>query len=63
MMEAMKRLDKAGFFGIGDERKNVIINVEVASPDYSEYNRALYLNLVSSLLTEYLENCEEGGEN
>ena len=48
-----------GMFGIGDERENVVINVEIAPPDYSEYNRALRLNAASSLLSEYLEYCEE----
>lgn len=57
--EAMKRLDQSGMFGIGEERKNVIINVEIAAPDGSEYNRALRLNADSSLLFEYLEWCEE----
>lgn len=59
MEEAMKRLDQSGMFGIGDERENVVINVEIAPPDYSEYNRALRLNAASSLLSEYLEYCEE----
>lgn len=40
-------------------RENVVINVEIAPPDCSEYNRALRLNAASSLLSEYLEYCEE----
>lgn len=59
MEEAMKRLDGAGAFGSGEERKNVIINVEIAPPDGSEYDRALRLNAASELLDEYLEFCEE----
>lgn len=59
MEEAMKRLDQSGLFGSKDARKNVVINVEIAPPDGSEYDRALRLNPSSSLLSEYLENCEE----
>ncbi len=58
MEEALKRLDEKGFFGVGDSREHVIINVEVAPPDYNEYERAMRLNPQSSLLFEYLENCE-----
>ncbi|MDE6566497.1 MAG: DUF4303 domain-containing protein [Lachnospiraceae bacterium] len=63
MEEAMKRLDQSGLFGIGAERKKVVINVEIAPPDGSEYDRALRLNPDSSLLSEYLENCEEPEED
>lgn len=59
MEEALKRLDKAGFFGIGESRKKVIINVEVAPPDCKEYDRAIRLNPKSPLLSEYLEMCEQ----
>ena len=58
MEEAMKRLDQSGFFGLGNERENVVINVETAPPDGSEYHRALRLNPKSSLLLEYLNYCE-----
>ena len=60
MEEAMKRLDASGLFGTGKERECVVINVEQAPPDSdgSEYNRALRLNPVSDLLSEYLETCE-----
>ena len=57
--EALKRLDRSGLFGSGEDRKNVVINVETAPPDGSEYNRALRLNPPSTLLTEYLGYCEE----
>lgn len=63
MEEAMKRLDQSGLFGINDDRKRVVINVEIAPPDCSEYNRALRLNPESSLLSEYLECCEEPEDN
>lgn len=59
MEEAMKRLDQSGLFGVGEERKNVVINVEIAPPDCSEYERAVRLNPESSLLAEYLEWCEK----
>lgn len=62
MVEALKRLDKSGFFGIGENRKNVIINVEVAPPDCKEYQRAIQLNPESTLLSEYLEICEREEE-
>ena len=54
----MKRLDQIGFFGTGDERENVVINVEIAPPDGNEYGSALRLNPKSSLLLKYLKYCE-----
>lgn len=63
MEEAMKRLDQSGLFGARKDRKKVVINVEIAPPDGSEYDRALRLNPKSSLLSEYLENCEEPEED
>ncbi len=57
--EAMKRLDESGLFGTKEERNHVVINVELAPPDGSEYNRALRLNSHSDVLSEYLETCEE----
>lgn len=59
MEEAMKRLNQSGLFGVGNDRKNVVINVEIAPPDGSEYGRASRLNPASSLLSEYLEHCEQ----
>lgn len=59
MEEVLKRLDKEGFFGVEDNRKGVVINVEVAPPDSHEYERALRLNPQSSLLLEYLDNCDK----
>lgn len=58
MEEVLRRLDEDGFFGVGEIRKNVIINVEVAPPDCNEYKRAIRLNPQTTLLCEYLENCE-----
>lgn len=62
MEEALKRLDKAGFFGTGEIRKNIIINVEVAPPDCKERQRAIRLNPESPLLSEYLTVCEDEEE-
>lgn len=62
MEEALIRLDKSGFFGTGESRKNIIINVEVAPPDCKERQRAVRLNPESSLLSEYLEFCEDEEE-
>lgn len=62
MEEALKRLDSLKFFGTGEVRKNVVINVEIAPPDCSEYERALRLNPQSPLLCEYLETCEKEDE-
>ena len=59
MEEALKRLDQTGLFGIGNERKEVVINIEIAPPDGSEYYSALRLNPKSPLLFEYLECCEQ----
>lgn len=63
MEEAMRRLDQSGLFGIEEDRKNVVINVETAPPDYSEYERALRLNTSSSLLFEYLKWCEKAEDD
>ena len=62
MEEVLKRLDKAEFFGTGKNRKNIIINVEVAPPDCKERQRAIRLNPESSLLSEYLTFCEDEEE-
>ncbi|HED5889242.1 TPA: DUF4303 domain-containing protein [Salmonella enterica] len=44
METAMNNLDEKGFFGVGDSRKNIVINVEVMPPDYSNTLRAMRLN-------------------
>lgn len=62
MEEALKRLDKSEFFGTGENRKNIIINVEVAPPDCKERQRAIRLNPESSFLSEYLTFCEDEEE-
>lgn len=63
MEEALRHLDEEGFFGVKDKRKGIVVNVEVAPPDYHEYERAMRLNPQSKLLFEYLENCDKEEEN
>ena len=41
MIEAMKRLDNKGFFGTGEDREKVVINVEIAPPDGIEKENGL----------------------
>ncbi|MDE6923762.1 MAG: DUF4303 domain-containing protein, partial [Acetatifactor sp.] len=53
----MKRLDRSGLFGIKEDRKNVVINVETAPPDGSEYNRALRLNPSSESIFSIQFHC------
>lgn len=59
MEEALRRLDEQGFFGTGEERKKVVINVEQAPPDGLEAEIAQRLNPASELLTDYLQYCED----
>ena len=54
----MKRLDNKGLFGEGEKRKNIVINVEVMPPDYTNTERALRLN-PSESLTEWLATAAE----
>ena len=58
MEEAMKILDNKGLFGEGEKRKNIIINVEVMPPDYTNTERARRLN-PSESLTEWLATVAE----
>lgn len=59
MEEALRRLDEQGFFGTGEERKKVVINVEQAPPDGLEAEIAQRLNPASELLTDYMQYCED----
>ena len=63
MEESLKRLDQTEFFGTGDARKSVVVNVEVVPPDIGGYYSALRLNPKSSLLSDYLECCEQPDAN
>ncbi|MBY3718730.1 DUF4303 domain-containing protein [Escherichia coli] len=58
METAMKNLDEKGFFGVGDSRNNIVINVEVMPPDYSNTLRAMRLN-PSKALSEWLSEAAE----
>lgn len=49
MESAMSQLDGDGFFGEGDARREVVINVEVMPPDYTNVLRALRLNPIGAL--------------
>ncbi len=61
MEEAMKRLDCKGFFGFGDDRKKIIITVEVVPPDWTNTTRIKRLNPESNI-EEWLELCSESEE-
>lgn len=61
MEEALKRLDKNGLFGIGDERKKIVITAEVVPPDYTNTARVQRLN-PDSIIQEWLEFCSEPEE-
>tara|TARA_B100001750_G_scaffold218125_2_gene204005 strand:- start:4137 stop:4616 length:480 start_codon:yes stop_codon:yes gene_type:complete len=49
MEYAMSKLDGEGFFGEGDARMDMVINVEVMPPDYTNVLRALRLNPIGAL--------------
>lgn len=55
-------MDNKGFFGTGEDREKVVINVEIAPPDGIEKENALFLNPKSDLLDDYLQYCEESEE-
>ncbi|WP_295219625.1 DUF4303 domain-containing protein [Ruminococcus sp.] len=61
MEKAMSNLDKMGLFGVGEKRLQIVINVEVMPPDFSNTERALRLN-PRLALTEWLEECSEEDE-
>ena len=46
---AMRRLDSAGVFGSGEFRRNLMVNVEVVPPDYTNTERAIRLNPPESI--------------
>lgn len=54
----LRRLDSEVFFGVGEERKRVIINAEIVPPSYEERQRLLRLNPQSDLLSEYVQFSE-----
>ena len=44
METAMRNLDEQGLFGTGERRLNIVVNVEVMPPDYTNTQRAKRLN-------------------
>lgn len=61
MEEAMKRLDKKGLFGIGDERKKIVISAEVVPPEHANTAIVQRLN-PDDIIHEWLEFCAEPEE-
>ena len=58
MINALKRVDEEKYFGIGKERENWFLNVEVNPPDGSNQIRAENFNSKEKI-QEWLDN---GGE-
>ncbi|MDE7363546.1 MAG: DUF4303 domain-containing protein [Ruminococcus sp.] len=58
MEEALRRLDKKGLFGTGDDRKKIVITAEVVPPDYTNTARVQRLN-PDDIIQEWLEFCSE----
>ena len=61
MEEALKRLDKKGIFGTGDNRKKIVITAEVVPPDYANTARVQRLN-PDGIVQEWFEFCSEPEE-
>ena len=53
---ALKELDDEGLFGVGEERRRIVINVEVMPPDRTNTERAKRLNPPDCLLEWLAEN-------
>lgn len=53
---AMAELDHDGLFGAGEQRKQIVINVEVMPPDWTNTARAMRLNPPESLVEWLAEN-------
>ncbi len=57
---ALRELDQEGLFGVGESRNQIMINVEVVPPDWTNTERAKRLNSPSSLpLKEWLKEMAE----
>lgn len=56
MEKALANLDKEGLFGKCEKRKNIVINVEVMPPDYTNIERAKRLNPEEALVVWFKEN-------
>ena len=59
MEQAMRNLDKKGLFGSGLQRLNIVINVEVMPPDYTNTRRAIRLNPEEAISEWLIEIAEE----
>ena len=59
MEKALSNLDKKGLFGVGEDRKKIVINVEFMPPDYSNTERAIRLNPEDALVSWLEEAAEE----
>jgi hypothetical protein len=68
LIRAVKNLDNSGLFSLNQKREDIFINIEFASPDNTNIERAYLLNPSdSATLKEYLIDnfviCSECGEN
>lgn len=59
MEAALTELDARGAFGAGLEREQIVINVEVMPPDYTNTERAKRMNPAAALLSWLVEAAEE----
>lgn len=60
MEAALRRLDEAGLFGVGDERTRVLLLVATMPPDESDAGFARRLNSSGPLLDAWLAEAAEG---
>lgn len=59
MEKAMYNIDSKGKFSNGQQRSNIVINVEFTPPDYTSVERAFRLNSIDTILsTNYIEALE-----
>lgn len=56
----MKELDREGIFATNQDRKNIMVLVEVMPPDYTNTERAYRLNdSRTNIFTKWLEEAAE----
>lgn len=60
MEEALRSVDAEGLFGRGEQRNEIVINVELMPPDASNVERARRLNPPAALVDWMIEAAEEG---
>ncbi|MHC1748056.1 MAG: DUF4303 domain-containing protein [Cellulosilyticaceae bacterium] len=58
MEKVMHNLDEEGLFGMREQRLNIVINVEVMPPDFTNTQRAMRLN-PKEALNEWLDEIAE----